>query len=411
MNKNRIFHAAITAAMGAGMILSTASPVFAAGKDYTPITGTSTSFEKTIELDNEANVPNVTYSYGVAGGTAIAGDGSTKLNVFAGNDGVHTNGLPTIADITFAAGDTDGRVNGSGSDQGKIVKTATMDFCDVSFKEPGVYRYNVTETGAVQGVTEKGTVQKDDGSTEAVADRTFACDVYVEDDGTGALTVAGYVLHNDEDADAAKLDSTIELGDKITGLKAVYTTSDLTISKTVTGNQGSRDEYFPFTVTLTGAVKGSQFNVDLSGADATTVVTPFNDATHTNATMLTAGEDGSVSETFWLRDGQSIVIRGIAGETAYSISEAENAGDVGYTTSIITAGDTMNGDTDIAAVDGKDVADGAITADTTSAYTNHKSGAIPTGVVMAVGGAGAVTLLGGVGLATIMMKRKKEDKE
>ena len=411
MNKNRILHAAATAAMGAGMILTSVSPVFAAGKDYAPINGTSTTFEKTIELDNEANVPNVTYSYGVAGGTAIAGDGSTKLNVFAGNDGVRTNGLPTIADITFAAGDTDGRVNGSGSDQGKIVKTATMDFSGVSFKEPGVYRYNVTESGAVQGVEEKGTVQKADGSTEAVADRTFACDVYVEDDGTGTLQVVGYVLHNDESADAAKLDSTIELGDKITGLKAVYTTSDLTISKTVTGNQGSRDEYFPFTVTLTGAVKGSQFNVDLSGADATTVVTPFNADTHENPAMLTAGEDGNVTQRYWLRDGQSIVIRGIAGETAYSISEAENAGDVGYTTSIITAGDTMNGDTDIAAVDGKDVADGAITADTTSAYTNHKSGAIPTGVVMAVGGAGAVTLLGGVGLATIMMKRKKEDKE
>lgn len=411
MNKNRILHAAATAAMGAGMILASVSPVFAAGKDYAPINGTSTTFGKTIELDNEANVPNVTYSYAVAGGTAIAGDGSTKLNVFSGNDGVRTNGLPTIADITFAAGDTDGRTDGIGGDQGKIVKTATMDFSGVSFKEPGVYRYNVTESGEVQGVTEKGTVRKDDGSVEAVADRTFACDVYVEDDGTGTLQVVGYVLHNDESADAAKLDSTIELGDKITGLKAVYTTSDLTISKTVTGNQGSRDEYFPFTVTLTGAVKGSQFNVDLSGADATTVVTPFNDATHTNATMLTAGEDGSVSETFWLRDGQSIVIQGIAGETAYTISEAENAGDVGYTTSIVTAGDTMNGDTDIAAVDGKDVADSAITADTTSAYTNHKSGAIPTGVVMAVGGAGAVTLLGGVGLATIMMKRKKEDKE
>ena len=411
MNKNRILHAAATAAMGAGMILASVSPVFAAGKDYTPITGTSTSFEKTIELDNEANVPNVTYSYAVAGGTAIAGDGSTKLNVFAGNDGVRTTGLPTIADITFAAGDTDGRVNGSGSDQGKIVKTATMDFSGVSFKEPGVYRYNVTESGAVQGVEEKGTVQKADGSTEAVADRTFACDVYVEDDGTGTLQVVGYVLHNDESADAAKLDSTIELGDKITGLKAVYTTSDLTISKTVTGNQGSRDEYFPFDVTLSGAVQGTQFTVDLANADATTVVTPFNADTHENPAMLTAGEDGNVTQRYWLRDGQSIIIRGIAGETAYSITETENAGDVGYTTSVVTTGDAMNGATDISAVDGKDVADSAITADTTSAYTNHKSGAIPTGVVMAVGGAGAVTLLGGVGLATIMMKRKKEDKE
>lgn len=411
MNKNRIFHAALTAAMGAGVMLSTVSPVFAAGRDYTPINGTNTTFEKTIELDNEANVPNVTYSYAVAGGTAIAGDGSTKLNVFAGNDGVRTTGLPTIADITFAAGDTDGRTAGIGDDQGKIVKTATMDFSGVSFKEPGVYRYNVTESGAVQGVTEKGTVQKDDGSVEAVADRTFACDVYVEDDGTGALQVAGYVLHNDEDADAAKLDATTELGDKITGLKAIYTTSDLTLSKTVTGNQGSRDEYFPFDVTLSGAVKGTQFTVDLANADATTVVTPFNADTHENPAMLTAGEDGNVTQRYWLRDGQSIIIRGIAGETAYSITETENAGDVGYTTSVVTTGDAMNGATDISAVDGKIVSDDTITTDTTSAYTNHKSGAIPTGVVMAVGGASAVTLLGGVGVATILMKRKKEDED
>ena len=127
--------------------------------------------------------------------------------------------------------------------------------------------------------------------------------------------------------------------------------------------------------------------------------------------MLTAGEDGNVTQRYWLRDGQSIIIRGIAGETAYSITETENAGDVGYTTSVVTTGDAMNGATDISAVDGKIVSDDAITADTTSAYTNHKSGAIPTGVVMAVGGASAVTLLGGVGVATILMKRKKEDED
>lgn len=184
--------------------------------------------------------------------------------------------------------------------------------------------------------------------------------------------------------------------------------NDVVLSKKVTGNQGSKDEYFKFTVNIKGAVAGTQFKVDLTNADAETKTTGVNTEKHTNQALLTAGEDGTLTQDFWIQHNQSIKIQGLAAETGYTVTEAENA----YKTNIVVGGDKTNAaENDIATVAAKTVTDKAVTADTTVAYTNDKSGAVPTGLIMSIGGPAAIALLGGVGLVTINARKKKEDEE
>ena len=57
------------------------------------------------------------------------------------------------------------------------------------------------------------------------------------------------------------------------------------------------------------------------------------------------------------------------------------------------------------------MADDAITADTTVAYTNTKAGNVPTGIIMSVAPYAAIVLLGGAGATIVMRKKKEEDAE
>lgn len=381
MQKSSFVKAATSMAAAAIVAAQMVAPVMAEGKTYTPVAGTNTTFTHIITLDENAKVPNEVISYAVSAGNAIAAT-DTTMAVYSGTDSLRTNGqLPTIADLTFTADDA--------HDEGEttVTKTATVDLSGVEFKEPGVYRYVITESGSAQGVTED-------------EDRVLGLDVYVIDDG-GTLKVVSYALHDNENAAAPKTGDE-KLADKVAGTEAELKTSDLTISKKVAGNRGSQDEYFPITVKISKADKGTKFNVDLSNADATTKITGANAETHTNPSELTADENGDVTQVFWVQHGQSIIVRGISGETAYSTSE--DAGD--YTPSIVVTGDTTN-----STVDGGSASDTELTEDTEVAYTNTRDGVINTGVVMSVGAGALVGLAGLAGVAYKIVGKKKEDEE
>ena len=144
----------------------------------------------------------------------------------------------------------------------------------------------------------------------------------------------------------------------------------------------------------------------MGNADATTKKNGVNTETHVNPALLTAGEDGTLTQDFWIQHNQSIKIQGLAAETGYTVTEAENA----YKTNIVVGGDKTNAaENDIATVAAKTVTDKAVTADTTVAYTNEKSGAVPTGIVMPIAGATSIMLIGGVGVGYFILKNKKRE--
>lgn len=410
MKKNAVKGSLGAIALASVMTMSMSTPVFALQRDNvysTEIGGEkTTTFDKYLVMDKQAEVPNASFTYAVTAGKAKAYDvKGKKFEVLAGVDAdkVTMAGVDskTAGTITYKQGDkTLNDENALVKDYDKATekyakKTATLDFSACKFTEPGIYRYIVTESGENQGVTND-------------ADATRVVDVYVNDasDGEGyKLTIAGYVLHsNADDAPDVSLGENngsagSYAGTKSQGFTNSYDTSDITIRKEVSGNQASRNKYFEFTVNIAGAVPGTVYDVDLSNADATTqsnAATIKDNEGKTNPATLTVGEDGTVTQKFYLAHGQEIKIQGIAKDSTYNVTE--NAEDYKSTAAGVT--------------DYTDATNGTVVStDLKTSYLNTRDGVIPTGVIMAVAPFAAVTLLGGVGAVTMVMKKRKSSEE
>lgn len=385
-------------------MLLNGTTVFAAGTNYGTIEGTkTTTFDKYLVMDSQANVPNATFSYTVTAGAAKNYNvEENKFQVLAGVDadkitmaGVGTTTANTIA---YTPGDTtanDENTKVKNYDKTKekyALKTATLDFSKVQFTEPGVYRYIITESGTNQAITNDTNL-------------TRVLDVYVNDASTETekkLTIAGYVLHASEDditsGDNLGTTNTDPTG-KSQGFTNEYDTSDLTFRKEVAGNQASHDKYFKFTVKITGAVKGTVYTVDVTGADDKSqknTATITENTEKDNVKSLTVGADGTISQDFYLQHGQEIKIQGIAKDTKYDVTE--NKEDYKSEAKAVT------GYTD-------DVSGIIVSTDLKTSYLNTRAGAIPTGVIMTVAPFAAVTLLGAAGMVTIKMRKKEDDAE
>ena len=366
--------------------------------------GSDMTFNKYLVLNKDANVPNATFKYTIAPGTAIEGTEST-MQVYEGKFvttdevtvPVVTNVSFTASDSTTAGANDDGITNSENKKYAS--KAVNVDFDGIKFDEPGVYRYIVTEDlNDSQGVAVSGSIAK-------------TLDVFVTDDGTGTLSAEKYVLYNSlVDTAPSKTDS-IEESKKTDGFINTYDTNDLTLSKTVTGNQGSKDKYFKFRVTIKNAVPGTVYSVDLTNADATLIKNSATKAEYldeTNPTYITVGKDGTVTTNFYLQNGQSIKIFGLAEDTAYEIEETPED----YTPSVEITGDkTRTADSSDVSLSDNVVYDTELTEDTTVAFTNDRQGTIPTGVILSVAAPVAigVAVLGGI--VFLFIRNKKRDAE
>lgn len=427
MKKNAVKGSLGAIALASAMTMSMGTPVFALQRPQLPnaysteIGGTkTTTFDKYLVMDEQAEVPNASFKYAVTAGTAKAYDvAGKKFAVLAGVDADKVTmagvGTKTANTITYKQGDaTLNDANALVKDYDNATekyakKTATLDFSACRFTEPGIYRYIVTESGTNQAVTND-------------ADATRVVDVYVNDDSkeeTNAsvdssrngykLKIVGYVLHsNADDAPDVSLGENhgsagSYVATKSQGFTNSYDTSDIFIEKQVSGNQASRDKYFEFTVKITDAVPGTVYDVDLSNADATTktnAATITANEGKTNPATLTVGADGTVTQKFYLAHNQSIVIQGVAKDSKYKVTE--NAEDYKSTPADAIDNTEGRGDATSGTVASQNIRTG---------YLNTRDGVIPTGVIMTVAPFAAVTLLGGAGAVTMVMKKKKSEEE
>ena len=402
----------------------------------TPVDGTSLTFKKFLIIGAGDNVPNVTFSYTIAAGTAISTDTSsnTEFQVDAGVDADKV----TITDTTFAprattytsvqTGDIDvtrqasDRATGLTADTGVefetskgeqyAVQNATVDFSGVTFVEPGVYRYIITETASTTNAA-AGIMHDND------VDRVL--DVYVTDNN-GTLEISGYVLHKNESNIA--ISSTMgsndvmsegePLDDKTDGFTNEYKSKDLVFKKEVVGNQASRDKYFEFTLKLENVGNENTFTVSIAddndpnttdgNADATS---GSNNATITanrgkeNVLTLTSDASGEITRKFYLQHGQSIAVRGLPLNAEYTVTEnAENYKSTGASVTGYT--DATSGDIGIVAGNNKVVK---------TSFKNERQGIIPTGLFTIVGPAIAVILIALIGIGIVLMgKRRKEER-
>lgn len=356
------------------MCASVATPAFAAN---TPVSGGTTTFNKYLVMDADANVPNVTFGFAIKAGAAQEASGGSPA-IYAGVDADSI----AVSDASFTTSDSTilgTPSNKEDSAQKYATKSVTVNLQGVTFNKPGIYRYVITETATSQdGIT------NDTNTT-----RTLDVHVAYAAGSETELKVTSYALYLTAPATVEDFANT----GKANGFTNTYTTHNLTLKKQVTGNQGDRNKYFEFTVSITNAVADTVYDV----------ACPSPDGDSRNEDELTVGKDGTVTATYYLKDDQSITIKGLTGGTHYTITEESYSSD-GYTTTNT--------------VDGTASSQGGTTGDETMGdsfhevvFTNHKEGIVPTGILIETGPyilMGAVVIIGLVALLATSRRRSRK---
>lgn len=440
MKKDRICAAAAVIAMAASLL--TIVPLSTSAENYTPVAGGTTSFDKYLVMNEErkSEFPEITCQFTLTAGTAKSYD--TENDIMAILPG------PDPDQVKFKIGDTvltpsadkkysfsfsntedapfytvlqpgDG-VKGLTAGKGYFKKEVTLDFSDVTFDEPGIYRYVISE------------IEGDQTSVSYDQYPTRALDVYVIDDADAAvptLAVGGYILHSTADGDinsegrmydgnSSLAEAAAEDDSKSVGFTNEYGAFHLTFGKEVTGNQGSKDKYFKFTVSLTGAAASTDYIVDLTYATSDALVR--NSATkttyvgETNPQKITTDTDGAAEVDFYLHDGQYITIMGLNEGATYEITEDNE--DYASAEKIAANLSTLNydGAAGFDALDGEVKSDAnGIQSDVYTGFTNTKNGTIPTGVLAAIAGPSIVGLivLGGIIFLIVRIGKRRTEEE
>lgn len=423
------------------------SPQAVMAANYTEAPGTSTTFDKYLVMKSDAEVPNMTFHFTIRHGDAIAPtDDGTKMEVIdpeATNPATgvaYTTGKPVIlgesakddektiaqasdataanqvraAYVTFASTDKtaaeDGALTGGKTidfmtddvhtDEKYAVKTLTVDFKNVKFTEPGVYRWIVEET---------------DPDLQALTPDSVAktLDVYVIDDA-GKLAVNSYVLHTGIEAPKAGKDwgtnddtkaegenraAATDVADKVSGFTNQYMTYDLTAAKVVSGNQASHDKYFKVHAQI-----GNEAKKTVQDADRFQVVisetAPLNNAAsdYSSDAMTTAnsikvngtaqsddlgsyitGAQLKAGYDFYLKHGQFVTIKDLPKDAVYTYTETKE--DYKEADTITTkAGDIADASKFAESVAFDDATSAPLANDTYVGFTNTRSGVIPTGI-------------------------------
>ena len=434
----------MAALLSTALIASTmVMPAFAA--NYTPVAGTSTSFNKYLIVDADATVPEIEFEYTIEAGTAIpassgvmevlpgvmvqagesteavaeawiydnqeyateaeaqaaadtdqganAGEGDytgiTHREAQAAQEA--TEAAPVIGTAAFEEGAAKIATVQSGDtvvlDEGEnyAKKVVNVDFSGVTFDEPGIYRYKITE----QEVAGRTDIEYDTQKGANATAKVRYLDVYVTDNA-GTLEVSSYVMHEEAstvsttpnmgsnhtattvykfgadefptEAEAhaaaiATIDSTTTpgkfifggneydteaeaeaaaiaactsetsadpLADKSDGFVNEFDSQNLTFGKEVEGNQGSKDKYFEFTLNITNASPNMTYAVDLSQAEATSgsnSATIADNAGKTNPATITVDENGAAEVKYYLQDGQYVTVKGLPKDATYALTE------------------------------------------------------------------------------------------
>lgn len=378
--KHTLLQRAAAVVLSVFTTVSVLLPVHAKSFKYSGVEPPQTvSFQKYLVLDLDATVPNVSFSYTIKPGDAIPGD-ADHFSVFPGTfaDKIRVGDADhDYASISFSSEspttsfveDGDDLVLANGKAYAK--KTVTVNFFIgwddfIEWKEPGVYRYIISETAS----TAPGIIN------DPVTDRTL--DFYVRDNGSGKLEVAQTVLHTGTDAPLRALDKNegYRLDTKSTGYTNQYESYALSFCKSVVGNQASRDKYFKFLLKVEGDVPGSSHRVDLSQASTVPVK---NSATKyenmSNPSLIISDEDGNLSAEFYLQNGDTICIPSLPAGCKWTVSE--NAEDYESSAKLEAAD---NGDNIVISESGDEVSDPSFSGDANLLFTNGKQGAVPTGI-------------------------------
>lgn len=373
MNLNKTLCRVATALVAGAMLTALAMPAYAAGvttgTETEPVT--SVTITKTVETDGNTYAPNTTFNFTVT-------EGGEK----SFNDGTST--------VTAKAGVPGGLVAGNGAAFAPVTKedekvvapsvsytaTATLTVDDSVFKKPGIYHYVVTENN----------LPDNDSAYEGITKDSSAYDVYlyVYNNANYTDLYVGHVV-TVKDGKTAKSDLSFTNN---YGAGTNDSTHDVTVTKTVAGNQGDQknDEF--------------NFNVDVNGAngEAYKVVVDY-DSTTTNAdkdqTLAITSNADPVTVT--IKHNGKITIYGLSATDTYTIEETTGADAAGYTV------DNNKSNDKTGKVTGQTTRDGE-----SYIVTNTKTATTPTGIVMNVAPYVLLVVVAAAGCFVFLRKRRED---
>ena len=279
-------------------ILILTPSIAAADVSYAPIPGTEMSFMEYLLLNRDANMPSVKLSFTVTPGKAIAA-GSTTLEVRPGT------GLPRISDVSFNSEDETFTKRQPGDSitpaagQKYARQTVSVDFRDIRFEEPGVYRYVITQHCEGLGIAE-----------DPEPSRTL--DVYIQGQGD-YLAVLSYVMYEGDNVSAPAPTMEISGAVKNKSFTNTFVSRNLSFGIEVKRVVGGSARAFPLSLQISGAEAGMIYTVGLEHASP--------DA---GPRTLTVGPDGTLKQDYRLRAGEYVTIPGLACGTAYRITASED---------------------------------------------------------------------------------------
>jgi hypothetical protein len=362
--------------------------------------------EKLMVVEVGAKNPKVTYTLTLGAGKVYKdgsktyGDISEVGNIAGVND-------KTLASVTYDAGEVVGL--------GNITKGYTIssdiitEINKLTFDRPGIYYWPITKTVA----DSKGAANPDipNNNKSQVSSNGTALVIRV-DENSGAL-LDPVVSINVLDA----------VGNPTGNKDALYEDTftrapgSLTVKNEVTGNQGSKDQYFKYEIEITGMDLYPGAKLKPIGSNSVKDAKAkygedFGDK-FDNLAEVTVNENGKAVVTVWLKDQETIEIPGIpqSSNVKYKITESENTGyDVTNThTDPEDSKKTVPGTGNVVGSDpvklnpvGSEVI-----------FKNDKATSVPTGVITAVAPAFAVIAIGGIGAGVVLAgkRRDKEDEE
>lgn len=386
MKLNKTFGRVATTLVATAMMASLAAPAYAASMKADGVVETSDTFitlTQTIDVTGaeDANNPHVTFTYKIEGNSNTTGANASLP--------VHTGIKPTNVDGEWTVqAEFDGTET---KDNDLVSDTFTIDFENVQWAGVGVYRYTLTQSN-------------DNKAVNLDTNPTRYLDVYVgNDDTTGGYKVLYYVLTTDGSLTFSSSDDgdTYDHGNKSAGFTADYDTYTLTVKKYVTGDMGSKNDSFDFTVNFGNLPAGVEVSVGSGAAVSSNVVTKA------------------------LQDGQTITIKGIPavgsdGESVtYTVSE-KFATNKGYSTQyeVNTVSTAWNGGTDAQnannAMSGNDTVMTAAAQnmvannDNCIEFNNSRNSVTPTGIVMNVAPYALLVVIAAAGCFVFLRKRRED---
>ncbi|MST90183.1 hypothetical protein FYJ79_11515 [Sharpea azabuensis] len=404
MNKN--FKSKLVAGLMTTAMLFSSAAAFAPVHAADETTQTNPSVlkfnEYLVTSEDLTNAPKVSFDFTLSVPTTTTNAGTLTIKPGEDLTSVKLNGKASPTTSVAFNGETltsnnDNKVHKTDS-QKYASKEVSVDFSDVTWPDPGIYRYIITQSGPAQ-FSDSFPVENND--------KDKAIDVYVIRNDSNQLVVNTIVMHSDETAgytkDALGNTTVIPTNDtttdnKIERFQNTYDSKVLGFDKKTYGNQRSENDLFTFRIKVENLMPGTTYNYKVQPTTANTNVT--------NSTITTGDTETSKEFDISLNDGGSFELYGLNLHAKYTVTETVSKG---YTLSMGNWSDAQGIDNN-GIFDGNNnaITDTDLTGDARFGLINTKNGNVPTGIIFAVApfAVGAVVLA-----AFIIVKMRRTAKQ